>query len=114
MYLIEHMGFYMAMLVAGIFTKRKDFRLITTRAVGKKYITYLQLTNRVDRDKYRFDNTDLDEWGVSVGIWTTTMTEKRRQKELTPSQRFREGVEESEKERKGRLAEIEKKLEGLE
>ncbi len=38
-------------------------------------------------DQYRIDNSDMDEWGVAVGIWATTMTEKRKQLGETPGER---------------------------
>ncbi len=90
-YLMEHIDFYKAMLEAEIFTTRRDFRLVPDRAVGKKYIEYLSIKNNQSaRDQYRIDNSDLDEWGVSVGIWVRTMSEKRRREEQTATERFEE------------------------
>ena len=100
-YLMEHPEFYKAMLEAGIFKERRDFRLVPMkdgkpdRIVGGKYIKYLSIKNdQSKRDRFRIDNPDLDEWGVSVGIWTRTMTEKRRRAGRTPSEKTQEEVEE--------------------
>ena len=106
-YLMEHPEFYKAMLDEGIFTKRRDFRLVPMedgkpdRVVGGKYIKYLSIKfNQAARDQFRLDNPDLDKWGVSVGIWTSTMTEKRRRAGRTPGEKTTEEVAE-------RLEEIE-------
>ncbi|KKL44622.1 hypothetical protein LCGC14_2363830, partial [marine sediment metagenome] len=104
-YLMEHPEFYQAMLKAEIFTTRRDFRLVPMkngkpdRVVGKKYIEYLLIKfNQSERDQFRLDNPDLDEWGVSVGIWTLTMSEKRRRAGRTPGEKTAEEVEEALKE----------------
>ncbi len=101
-YLMEHRDFYAAMLKADIFTTRRDFRLVPMRdgrpdrVVGRKYNEYLSIrNNQTARDNYRIKNPDLDEWGVSVGIWTTTMTEKRRRQGLTEIEKLKEYFYES-------------------
>ncbi len=111
-YLMEHPEFYKAMLGAGIFTTRRDFRLVPMkdgkpdRVVGAKYIEYLGIkNNQAKRGQLRLDNSDLDEWGVSVGIWTTTMSEKRRRQAQTPTERFEEDVAEAERVRRELLGE---------
>ena len=126
-FLMEHIEFYNAMLKAEIFTKRRDFRLVPMkngkpdRVVGRKYVEYLLIkNNQAARDGMRVDNPDLDEWGVSVGIWTRTMSERRRRFEQTASERFaeefqetQEDVEKAQEERRKQLEEIEKSLREL-
>ena len=74
--------------------KEASWKKVPTREIGAKYITYLKLTNQAAKDQYRLDNPDLDKWGVSVGIWSATMAEKRRKLGLTPTERFKESLEE--------------------
>ena len=119
-YLMEHPKFYQAMLNAELFTKRRDFRLVPMkngkpdRVVGRKYIEYLNIKfDQASRDQFRMDNPDLDEWGVSVGIWTRTMDEKRRRLEQTLSERFREDIAGRTEERRETLEEIQERLREL-
>ena len=108
-FMIEHQAFYKEVYLKILENDRLDFRLTPTREIGAKYLTYLRIVNnQAKRDQYRLDNPDLDEWGVSVGIWTRTMTEKRRRAGLTPSERFAEEVLEREEEFEETLEEIEK------
>ncbi len=89
----EHKGFYRDVYLGILGNDRKDYRLVPpTRKLGAKYIYYKRIDNPGDRDTYRLENTDLDEWGVSVGIWTTTMTEKRRRSSLSPASKTEERV----------------------
>ena len=120
-YLIEHPEFNKAMRDADLFTTRRDFRLVPMengepdRVVGRKYIEYLSIkNNQAARDQYRLNNPDLDNWGVSVGIWVRTMSEQRRREEQTATEKFKETIAEGEREREAGLEAIEEKLEELE
>ncbi|KKN31729.1 hypothetical protein LCGC14_0821140, partial [marine sediment metagenome] len=104
-FLMEHSEFYDSMLSFGVFKERRDFRLVPMkdgkpdRVLGGKYIKYLGIKNNQSaRDQFRLANPDLDEWGVSVGIWTRTMTERRRRAGRTPGEKTQEEVEERLKE----------------
>lgn len=68
-----------------------------TREIGAKYITYKKLETQIEREQFRIDNPDLDEWGVAVGIWSGTMTEKRKQLGLTEEEKARKAREERDK-----------------
>ena len=92
-FLMEHQDFYKQVYLGLLGKERKDYRKVPTRAVGAKYLKYQDLTYGVDRDKYRLDNPDLDEWGVLAGIWTTTMSEKRRRLGLSASEKMEEEVQ---------------------
>ena len=77
----------------------KKFKNIPTREVFAKYVEYLQIkNNQAKRDQFRLDNPDLDEWGVSAGIWKETMSERRRKRSQTPAERFIEELQKSRKE----------------
>ena len=91
-FLMEHPDFYKQVYLGILGNQRKDYRKVPTRVVGAKYLKYQALTYGVDRDKYRLDNPDLDEWGVLAGIWTTTMSEKRRRLGLSASEKMEEEV----------------------
>ncbi len=104
-FLIENPEFYKTMIEKGIWDER-DFSKVPTRAIFKKWWVYNTLTNQKDRDTYRLDNLDLDEWGVSIGIWKTTMTERRRRRRITPTERFLEDVAEIEAEFDKRMKEL--------
>ena len=116
-YLMEHQEFYREMLKAEIFTKRRDFRLVPMkdgkpdRVVGEKYIEYLLIKdNQSLRDRFRLDNRALDEWGVRVGIWTRTMSERRRRQQQTATERFEADVRTAEEEREEALEKIGEKI----
>jgi len=105
------------MLKAEIFTKRRDFRLVPMkdgkpdRVVGEKYIEYLLIKdNQSLRDRFRLDNRALDEWGVRVGIWTRTMSERRRRQQQTATERFEADVRTAEEEREEALEKIGEKI----
>jgi len=91
-FLVEHPDFYKEVYIGVLGNQERDFTKVPTREVGAKYIHYKTLTSQMERDQYRLDNPDLDEWGVSVGIWSVTMSEKRRRLGLTPGERFRESL----------------------
>ncbi len=100
-YLMGHDKFYQAMLDFGVFNERRDYRLVPTRGVFAKWLHYNAIrNNQAERDQYRLDNPDLDEWGSqkqpdgSVFIWTRTMSEKRRRAGRTAGERTQEEVEE--------------------
>jgi len=92
-WMMEHPDFYKEVYLGILGNQRKDYRKVPSRVVGTKYLKYQALTYGVDRDKYRLDNPDLDEWGVLAGIWTTTMSEKRRRLGITPQERLEEDVQ---------------------
>ena len=97
-FLMENPEFHDAMVDFGVFTERRDFKLVPpTRELGAEYIGYKRLlakdAPRIELDKYRLALPNMDRWGVSVGIWETTMTERRRRLGLTPSERFQEDLE---------------------
>jgi len=79
-------------------TEGKPSKTPPTREMGAKYLEYIRISRGEvqyleyeskgqGKDQYRIDNRDLDEWGVVVGIWTKTMTEKRKQLGETPGER---------------------------
>ncbi|KKL13055.1 hypothetical protein LCGC14_2529580, partial [marine sediment metagenome] len=100
-FLMEHSAFYKEVYLGTLGNQRADFRLTPpTRALLDKWIVYNKIqNNQTARDQSRLDNPDLDEWGVSVGIWTRTMSEKRRRQEQTATERFEEDVRKAEEER---------------
>ena len=76
----------------------KPSRTPPTREMGAKYLEYIRISRGDVKykgleskgqgaDQYRLDNPDLDEWGVVVGIWAKTMSEKRKQLGETPGER---------------------------
>jgi len=46
-------------------------------------------------DELRLDNPEWDEWGVSIGRWTRTMSEQRRRARISPTERFLEDTAEA-------------------
>jgi len=78
-FLMENEQFYKEVYLGILGNQKRDFSKVPTREIGAKYITYKKLKTQAERDLYRIRNPDLDEWGVAVGIWSTSMTEKRRQ-----------------------------------
>src|SRR3990167_9427468 len=92
-WMMEHQDFYQEVYLGILGNQRKDYRKVPTRVVGAKYLKYQALTYGVDRDKYRLDNPDLDEWGVLAEIWTKTMSEKRRRLGLSASEKMEEEVQ---------------------
>lgn len=114
-WMMEHPDFYKQVYRRILGNERKDYRLVPpTRELGAKYLKYLRIVfNQAARDQYRLDNPDLDEWGVSVGIWTRTMSEKRRREGLTSTELFEEEIAERQKETEEALEEIEEKREAL-
>ncbi len=96
-FLQDNPEFHQALVDFGIFKELKDLSKVPTREIFEKWWVYNKLTNQMDKDTYRLENPNLDEWGVSVEIWTRTMTEKRRRARITPSERFLEDVAERER-----------------
>ena len=92
-FLMEHQDFYKQVYLGILGNKRKDYRKVPTREVGAKYLHYQSLLYGEDRDQYRLDNSDLDEWGVLAGIWTKTMSEQRRRLGLSASEKMEEEVQ---------------------
>ncbi len=81
-YLMEHMEFYKAATEGdGVDPKRRkeflglldwdrrDFRKVPTREVFEKYLKYRRLQTQAGRDRYRYDNYDLDLWGQERFGW---------------------------------------------
>ena len=91
-YLIENLDMYKALRDKELISKQ-DFRKVPTREVYAKYVHYNLLDTRYDRDLYRTENPDLDEWGVLAGKWKETMTEQKRRLSITPEERFIEELE---------------------
>ncbi len=113
-FLMENPAFYKEVYLGTLENQRADFRLVPpTRGILDKWVAYNKLTNQVARDEFRLLNPDLDEWGVSIKIWTRTMTDKRRRQGITPTERFEEDVAKAEEERRKALEEIAERLEGL-
>lgn len=105
-FLQDNPEFHQALVDFGRFGELKDLSKVPTREIFEKWWIYNTLTTQFDKDAYRLENPDLDEWGVSVEIWKRTMSEKRRRARITPSERFREDIEK-------RKAEFRKMLEAL-
>jgi len=95
-FLIENPTFYKEVYLGTLGNQRADFRLVPpTRKLLDKWIAYNRIKfNQAKRDQFRLDNPDLDKWGVSVGIWAMTMTEKRRRAGRTAGEKTAEEVEE--------------------
>ncbi len=95
-WMVEHPDFYKEVYLDILGNEKRDYRKVPpTREIGAKYLTYLRIVdNQAGRGQYRLDNTDLDEWGVSAGIWTTTMTEQRLRQGQTPGERLSEEIRE--------------------
>ncbi len=121
-WMMEHPDFYKEVYMNPDYWdkphERWDYRLVPpTRAIGADYIGYKRLLEQdapgMTLDQYRFDHRAMDEWGVSVGIWEMTMSEKRRHKGLTPLERAKEEASEQREEWERQLDEIERILGGL-
>ena len=104
---------HQSLVDSGNFKELRDLSKVPPRDIFKKWWIYNTLTNRKDKDTYRLENPDLDEWGVSVEIWKTTMTEQRRRKRITPTELFLEDVAEIESEFDKRQKEIDELIKGL-
>jgi len=103
-FMMEHPEFYKEVYLGILGNEQLDFRKVPmtkdgkpNREIGAKYLNYKSLDTRMERDQYRLDNPDPDEWGVFAGIWKTTMSEKRKAEEMTPSEKWREYLEEEQK-----------------
>ncbi len=118
-FLIDNPEFHQSLVGFGKFKELRDLRLVPTRAIFKKWWVYNTLTTQKDRDTYRLENPDLDEWGTQrkpdgkVFIWKTTMTEQRRRRRITPTERFLEDVSKIESEFDVKQKEIDELIKGL-
>ncbi|KKL26232.1 hypothetical protein LCGC14_2397350, partial [marine sediment metagenome] len=107
-FLRDNPEFHQALVDFGRFKELKDVSesKVPTKEIFEKWWVYNTLTNRKDKDTYRLENLDLDEWGVRVGIWTRTMSERRRRQAQTPTERFEAEVREAEEERRKGLEKL--------
>ncbi|KKN75011.1 hypothetical protein LCGC14_0385130 [marine sediment metagenome] len=112
-FLQDNPELHQALVDSGNFNELRDLSKVPMRDIFKKWWVYNTLTNRKDKDDYRLNNPDLDEWGVSVEIWTKTMTEQRRRKGISPTERFLEDVSQLESAFDTRQKEIDELIEGL-
>jgi hypothetical protein len=92
-FLMENQDYYREVYLGILGLQKRDFSKVPTREIGAKYITYKKMDTGMERDQYRIDNPDLDEWGVSVGIWTRTMSEKRKRMGISGLEKFIQGLE---------------------
>ena len=105
-FLQDNPKLHQALVDFGKFKEPRDFSKVPTRDIFKKLWIYNELPTGYERDTYRFENPDLDEWGVSIGMWKTTMSEKRRRLSISERERFLEDVAE-------KMRELEEMLAGL-
>jgi hypothetical protein len=90
-YLQEHPEFYDSIFEKLNWTDRIDFSQVPTREVFNKYLVYLQLPTQFEKKEYRFNNLDLDEWGVkNKQIGWKSITEQKRRETMTAYERFME------------------------
>jgi len=108
-YIIEHPEFWLALKKTMRETdpdwgKKKDEGLIKvpTRNVYKKYIIYQDKVSGKPRMDYRWDNPDLDAWGVLRFGWTP-IVEQRRRESLSPTERFLEDLAKKQKQARATL-----------
>jgi len=92
-FMMEHMDFYKEVYLGILKNERRDFRKVPTRKVYDKYQRYLDLPKGKRRLDYRYDNPDLDAWGVIAFGWVPAAEPKRRE-ELTPAEKRAEEVQE--------------------
>ena len=93
-WMMEHPEFYKEVYLDILKNDRKDYRSTPpTRELGAKWIAYNKIENNQSaRDLFRLQNPDLDSWGVSIGIWERTMSDKSRRKTQTTAERGREDI----------------------
>ena len=115
-FLQEHPELLNALVDFGILEKQ-DFSKVPPRDIFPKLWIYekmlLEKKPQRDLDTYRLENEGFDKWGVSIGRWKETMTEQRRRKRITPTERFLEDVIEKETEFDKAMRELEELLKGL-
>jgi len=92
-YFMEHPDIYKEVYLGFLGNQPKDFSKVPTREVFTKWLVYNALKTRYEKDAYRLENPDLDEWGVLSGIWKITMSERRRRLTITERERFEEDIE---------------------
>lgn len=105
-FLMERPKFYEEIYKGLLGNESLDFSKVPSREIFVKWLVYKAFTTQYDRDTYRLENPDLDDWGVLAGIWTTTMSEQRRRARITPSERFLEDVAKRERAFKEMLREL--------
>lgn len=91
-FLIDHPDFYKEVYLGVLKNERRDYRKVPTKQVFAKYLIYLN--DRVSgkpREDYRWDNPDLDAWGVLAFGWKP-IKEQSRKAALTPQERLAEEV----------------------
>ena len=120
-FMVEHMDFHNNVYVGVMGNEAWDFRKVPIlngkpdRALFEKWLAYNALDTRYDKDTYRLDNPDLDNWGVNVaGIWSTTMTERRRRLGISETERMEEEAREKHEEAERKKRELERRIEALE
>ena len=94
-FLMENPVFYQAMVEAKLWATR-DFSKVPSREVFDKYLDYLKIETATERDTFRWNNRDLDDWLLLTGKVSISIVEKRRRAALTPRERALEEFREKE------------------
>ncbi len=63
-WMMAHPDFYKDVYLAVLGKERKDYRLVPTRQVYRKYQVYKDLPNTKEKEAYRRANRDLEDWLV--------------------------------------------------
>ena len=88
-YLMEHMDFYQDIYKGLLGNEKKNFIKVPTRAVFRKYLTYVKLPHAKARQDYRLANPDLDAWGAIKFGWKP-IEEQDIRTDLTPYEKLQE------------------------
>ena len=112
-FLMERPNFYEQVYLGLLGLEPLDFSRVPSREVFVKWLVYNEFPFQTQKDTYRLENPELDEWGVLAGIWTTTMSEQRRRLRITPTERFLEDVAKRESEFRELLESLMTGLSGL-
>ncbi len=98
-FLMENPEFYEQVYKGILGNEKRNFSKVPSRAVFDKYLQYLQIDSRqqTQRENFRWDNLDLDDWLLLTAKTTMSITEKRRRAAQTPGERLGESIAEIER-----------------
>ncbi|MFA7218607.1 MAG: hypothetical protein WC057_08430, partial [Dehalococcoidales bacterium] len=96
-FLMENPEFYKAMVDAGIW-EEKSFDKVPTREVFDLYLQYKKLKTTKEKDNFRWNHRDLDEWMLLTGKVSISIEEKERRAGETPQEKFERELREAEEE----------------
>jgi hypothetical protein len=112
-YLASHQDFYLYAKGSLGWTDYIDFKKIPSAIVENLYNQYQTLKTDRQRETFRYNNTNLDAWLFLTGKVTRSILETYRQRELTPSERFKEEATAAGTRYEQSLSDMRKRLEAL-